>query len=131
MDGSAAQHTNDLLPNRLPVGVERIQDLNRDAVVHARDPEEDVLGADVPVTERERFLERELEYLFRARGKGDLAGDERLVAGSDDAHELRARFLERDPEALEYPSADALLLPEHAEQKVFRADVVVFELASL
>src|SRR5262249_16784234 len=73
------EHPDDLVPDLLRVRVEVEQDARRDALVLADEPEQDVLGADVVVSERQRLAERQLEHLLRPRRERDLTrGD--LVA---------------------------------------------------
>ena len=126
----AGQHADDLVADLLGVGVEVEQDAGGDALVLAHEAEQDVLGADVVVAERQRLAQRELEHLLRARRERDLAGGD-LLAGADDAHDLRAHALDGDVEALEDAGRQALLLAQQAEQDVLGADVVVLERASL
>ena len=126
----AGEHADDLVANLLGVGVEVEQDARRDALVLAHEAEQDVLGADVVVAQRERLAQRQLEHLLRARGERDLAGGD-LVALADDAGDLRAHLLDRDVERLQHAGGKALLLAEQAEQDVLRADVVVLERPSL
>src|SRR5205823_3426901 len=92
--------------------------------------EQDVLGADVVVTQRERFAQRELEHFLGTRRERDLSrGD--LLTGADDAHDLRTHALDGDVQRLEHTRGKTLLLAEKAEQDVLGADVVVLENASL
>src|SRR5712691_4088953 len=126
----AGEHADDLVADLLGVGVEVEQDPGGDALVLAHEAEQDVLGADVVVAEGERFAQRELEHLLRARRERDLAGGD-LVALADDPRDLRPHFLHRDVERLEYPRREALLLAEQPEQDVLGADVVVLERPSL
>jgi hypothetical protein len=53
------------------------------------------------------------------------------VTRADDAHDLRARLLERDLERREHLGRDALLFAQQPEQEVLGADVVVAQLARL
>src|SRR5689334_10011274 len=122
----AGEHADDLVADLLGVCVEVEQDARRDALVLAHEAEQDVLGADVVVAQRERLAQRELEHLLRARRERDLAGGD-LVALADDAGDLRAHLLDRDVERLEHARCEALLLAEQAEQDVFGTDVVVLE----
>ena len=126
----AGEHADDLVADLLRVGVEVEQDARGDALVLAHEPEQDVLGADVVVAERERLAQRELEHLLRARRERDLAGGD-LVALADDARDLRAHLLDRDVERLEHARGEPFLLAQQAEQDVLRADVVVLERARL
>ena len=122
----AGEHADDLVADLLGVGVEVEQDARRDALVLAHEPEQDVLGADVVVAERERLAQRELEHLLRARRERDLAGRD-LVALADDPRDLRAHLLDRDVERLEHPRGETLLLAQQPEQDVLGADVVVLQ----
>ena len=126
----AGEHADDLVADLLGVGVEVEQDARGDALVLAHEPEQDVLGADVVVAERQRLAQRELEHLLRARRERDLAGRD-LVALADDARDLRAHLLDRDVERLEHARGETFLLAQQAEQDVLRADVVVLQGARL
>jgi hypothetical protein len=124
------QHPDHLVADLVRVGVEVEQDASGDPLVLAHQAEQDVLGADVVVTERKRLAQGELEHLLRPRRERDLArGD--LLAGADDPHHLRADALGGDVERLEDAGGQALLLAQEAEQDVLGADVVVFQRASL
>ena len=120
------QHADDLVADLLGVGVEVEQDARRDALVLAHQAEQDVLGADVVVAEAERLAQGQLEHLLGARRERDLPGGD-LLAGADDAHDLRAHALDGDVEALEHAGCETLLLAQQPEQDVLGADVVVLE----
>ena len=122
----AGEHADDLVADLLGVGVEVEQDPGGDALVLAHEPEQDVLGADVVVTEGERLAQRELEDLLRPRRERNLAARD-LVALPDDPRDLRPHFLHRDVEGLEHPRRETLFLAEQPEQDVLGADVVVLE----
>ena len=108
------------------VGVEVEQDARGDALVLANQAEQDVLGADVVVAQAQRLAQRQLENLLGARRERDLAGGD-LLAGADDADDLRAHAFNGDVEGLEDASGETLLLAEKTEQDVLGADVVVLE----
>jgi hypothetical protein len=114
------------LRNLVCVGVEVEQDARRDAFVLAHEAEQDVLGADVVVAEAQRFAQRELQDLLRARRERDLPRRD-LVTLADDACDLRAHFLDRDVERLEHARGEPFLFAQQPEQDVLRADVVVLE----
>ena len=122
----AGEHADDLVADLVGVGVEVEQDACGDAFVLAHEPEQDVLGADVVVAEAQRFAQRELQHLLRARRERDLAGRD-LVTLADDARDLRAHLLDRDVERLEHARGETFLFAQQAEQNVLRADVVVLE----
>jgi hypothetical protein len=80
-------------PRRLGVEVE--QDAGRDAFVFADQAEEDVLGADVVVAQRQGFAEGQLEDLLGARRERYLPG-RHLFAGAHDAHDRRPHLFGGD-----------------------------------
>ena len=122
----AGEHADDLVADLVRVGVEVEQDACGDALVLTHEAEQDVLGADVVVAERERLAQRQLENLLGARRERDLArGD--LLAGADDPDDLRAHPLDGDVERLEDARGEALLLAQQPEQDVLGADVVVLQ----
>ena len=120
------EHADDLVADLLGVGVEVEEDARGDALVLAHEAEQDVLGADVVVPERERLAQGQLEHLLGARRERDLAGGD-LFTGADDAHDLGAHTLDGDVEALEDAGRKALLLAQQAEQDVLGPDVVVLQ----
>jgi hypothetical protein len=124
------EHPDDLVADLLRVGVEVEQDAGGDALVLADEPEQDVLGADVVVAERQGLAQRELQHLLRARSERDLAGGD-LVALSHDAGDLGAHLLDGDVQRLEDACGQPLLLAEEAEQDVLRPDVVVLQRSGL
>ncbi len=93
----AGEHPDHLVADLLGVGVEVEQDPRRHALVLANQAQQDVLGADVVVAQRERLAQRQLEDLLGARRERDLAGGD-LLARSDDPHHLRADALHGDVE---------------------------------
>src|SRR4030095_10680490 len=88
--------------------------------------EQDVLGADVVVAERQRFAQRELQHLLRARRERNLTGGD-LVTLADDAGNLRTHLFDGDVERLEDSRSEAFFLAQQAEQDVLSTDVVVLE----
>ena len=122
----AGEHADDLVADLLGVGVEVEQDPRGDALVLAHEPEQDVLGADVVVAERERLAQRELEHLLRARRERDLPARD-LVALADDPRDLGAHLLDGDVERLEHARGETFLLAQQPEQDVLGADVVVLQ----
>ena len=122
----AGEQLDDLLAHLVEVGAELDEHLGGDALALADEPEQDVLGADVVVAQLQRFAQRQLEHLLRARREGDVAG-RLLLTLADDVLHLLAHGVERDAEALEGLGCDALALVDETEQDVLGADVVVVE----
>src|SRR5918994_1919559 len=122
----AGEHADDLVADLLGVRVEIQEDARGHALVLAHQTEQDVLGADVVVAERERLAQGQLEHLLGARRERDLAGGD-LLTGADDAHDLGTHALHGDVEALEDAGRQALLLAQQAEQDVLGPDVVVLQ----
>ena len=124
------EHADDLVADLLGVRVEVEQDACRHALVLADEPEQDVLGADVVVTQRQRFAQRQLEHLLRTRRKRDLAcGD--LVTLAHDPRHLRTDLFHGDVERLEHTRGETFFFAQQAEQDVLGPDVVVLESARL
>ena len=122
----AGEHADDLVADLLGVGVEVEQDAGGDALVLADEAEQDVLGADVVVTQGEGLAQSQLEHLLRTRREGNLAGGH-LLAGADDADNLGAHTLDGDVQGLEDPSGQSLLFAEETKEDVLGPDVVVLE----
>ena len=120
------EHANHLIADLLRVRVEVEQDAGRDPLVLAHQAEQDVLGADVVVPERERLAQRQLEHLLGAGRERDLAGGD-LLTGADDPHHLGADPLDGDVERLQDARGEPLLLAQQPEQDVLGADVVVLQ----
>jgi hypothetical protein len=126
----APEPADHLVADLLGVGVEVEQDACRDPLVLAHEPEQDVLGAYVVVSQAQCLAQRELEHLLGARRERDLPGRD-LLTGADDAHHLCAHTLDGDVQALEDAGRQTLLLAEQSQQDVLGADVVVLEGARL
>src|SRR5262249_36614962 len=111
--GVAGEELDDLLAYAVEVGAQLLQHLGGDALSLADEAEQDVLGADVVVTELQRLAERQLENLLGARGERDVTGGGRL-ARSDDLLDLLTHAFERDVHRLERLGRDALALVDQA-----------------
>ncbi len=124
--GVAGEQLDDLLAHAVEVRTELLQHLRGDTVALTDQPEEDVLGADVVVSELQRLTQGELEDLLRTRGERDVPGRSGLAA-TDDLADLLADVLERHVHRLERLRGDALTLVDQSEKDVLRPDVVVVE----
>ncbi len=67
------QQLDDLLADPAQVGPQLHQHLGRHTLALADESQEDVLGADVVVTQLEGLAERQLEHLLGTGGEGDVA----------------------------------------------------------
>ena len=94
--------------------------------VLANEAEQDVLGTDVVMAQRQRLPKRQLQHLLRARREGNLARRD-LLARADDPDNLGAHTLHGDVQGLEDPRGEALLLTEETKEDVLGPDVIVLE----
>ena len=78
------------------------------------------------MTEAERLAQGQLQNLFRAGRKRDLAGCD-FFSGADDPDNLGADALHGYVEGFQNPRGQSLFLAEKAEQDVLGADVVVLQ----
>ena len=120
------EQLDDLLAHLVEIGAELDEHLGGDALAFANEAEQDVLRADVVVTELQRLSQRQLEHLLGARREGDVAR-RLLLALADDVLDLLADGVEGDPEAFERLGRDTLTLVDQAQQDVLGPDVVVVE----
>ena len=104
----------------------RDEHLDGDALALAQQAQQDVLGADVVVTQLQRLAEAQLEHLLRPRREGDVPGGGLLALADDVAH-LLAHGIEGTPEGFERLGADSLVLVDQTEQDVLGADVIVVQ----
>ncbi len=108
------------------VGSEGHEHLGSHTLALADEAEEEVLGADVVVTELERLAQRQLEHLL---GPGcERRGATRGGTGrADGLFDLLPDGLEGDPQGLERLCRDALTLVNQTEQDVLGPQEVVVE----
>ena len=128
--GVAGEQLDHLLADAGEIGAQLHEHLRGNAFAFANEAEEDVLGADVVVTELQRLAQRELEDLLGTGREGDVTGRSRSSV-TDDLLDLRANGFERDAERLEGLRRDAFALVDQSEQDVLGTDVVVIEKAGL
>ncbi len=114
------------LAHLVEIGAELLQHLSSDTLSLANQAKQDVLGADVVVTQLQGLAERELEHLLGPRGERDVTAGS-LGALTDDVDDLLAHRVEADAHRLESLGGDALTLVDETEQDVLGADVVVIE----
>ena len=124
--GVARQQLDDLLADPGKVCAQLHEHLGGHPFALTDEAEENVLGADVVVTELQRLAQRQLQNLLRARREGDVTG-RRRAALTDDLLYLMAYRLEGDAERLEGFGRHPLALMNKPEQNVLGADVVVVQ----
>src|SRR5699024_9490732 len=122
----ARQQLDDLLTNPSEVGAELDQHLSGYSLALADEAEQNVLGADVAVSQLQRLTEAERADVLRPRCEGNVSA-RCLLALSDELLDLVAHLFEGDVHALESLRCQAFTLVDQAEQNVLGADVVVFE----
>ena len=124
--GVSGQELDHGLTDAVEIRSELLQHLSGDAFTLTDQPEQDVLGADVVVSELECLAERQLQDLLGTRGERDVTGGGCLPL-ADDLFDLLADGLQRDVQGFECLRSDALALVDQAEEDVLGADVVVVE----
>ena len=124
----ARQQLDDLLAHAAQVGAELDEHLRGHALALADEAEQDVLGADVVVTELKRLAQRQFEHLLGPRGERDVPG-RRRAALTDDLLDLVAHRLERDAQRLERLGRDPFAFVDQPEQDVLGTDVAVVQQA--
>ncbi len=122
----AVEQLDDLLADPVEVGAQLHQDLSGDTLALTDQAQQDVLGADVVVTELQRLAQRQLKDLLGTGREGNVPGRRRLAL-ADDLLDLLAHALEADPQALESLGGHAFTLMDQTKKNVLGADVVVVE----
>ena len=122
----AGQHPHDFLARAVGVDVQVVEDTGRHTLALPHEAEEDVLGADVVVAQRQRFAQRQFEHLLGPRREGDLAL-RLVVALAHDAGDFSADLFQADFEGAKHPRGHAVGLAQEPEEEMLRADVVVAE----
>ena len=117
----------DFIARALDVDLEVLQHARGHAFAFAQQAEQDVLGADVGMVERLRFLAREREHLLHARRVGNVPDHLGLGPDADLLLDFHADGLEIEAHLLEHVDGDALAQLDQAEQEMLGADVVVVE----
>ena len=117
-------------PHALEIHPGGHQDADRDPLTLAEESQEEVLGADVPVPERQRLTQRELEHLLGPGGEGRRAG--RNTSGpSDRCLDPGPHGLQPDPLIGQRLGGHPVLLGEQTQQEVLGPEEAVVEEARL
>ena len=128
--GRLAQHADHLGAHLGEINAEVFQDPGSDALTFADQAQQQVLGADVVVTQLAGFLQGQLENTFGPGGEGDLHGHE-AGAPADDLLDFHPGILEVDPHGLEDLGGHAGALTDQTQQDLLRANEVVSQAAGL
>jgi len=120
------QEPDYLLAHPVQVRAQFHQDLGGHALTLTDQTEQDVLGADVVVTELLRLTQGQLEHVLRAGGEWNMPLLLALAL-ADDLHDLLPHRFQADPQRLQGLGRDAFALVDQAEQDVLGPDVVVAE----
>ena len=113
-------------PDFVQGDAQAFENTGRHALALAHDADEQVLRADVVVTEPARLVDRQLNHLLGARCQPDVAGRGAL-APADDELNGRADLGKLDTEAPQHTGSHAVGLSDKAKQDVLRPYVVVVE----
>src|SRR5581483_4227453 len=74
------QHLDGLRPDLLQIDAQAFQDARGDALAFTDQTQQQVLGADVMVSQPPRFVDGQLDDLLGARRQADLANDHAVTA---------------------------------------------------
>ena len=108
------------------VHAQRLEDTGGDPLALADEAQEQVLRADVVVSEAACLVDGELDDALRPWRQADLA-DDRAVPAADDELDGGPDLGQLDVHVLEDARGDTLALADEAQEQVLRADVVVVE----
>ena len=122
----AADHIDDRAAQISKIDAELDEDLGAHSLALTDEAKEDVLGADVAVTELESLAQAELEDLTGMRGERDVPV-RRRGALPDHLDHLIAGSLQFDALCGERFRCHAIALADEAKKQVLRADVIVLQ----
>ena len=124
--GALRQDPDDLVADLVEVDAEGLQHTGGDPLALADEAQEQVLRADVVVSQPAGLVDGQLDDALRARRQADLA-DDRAIAASDDELDRGPDLGQLDVHVLEHARGHAFALADEAQEQVLRADVVVVE----
>ena len=120
------QDPDDLVADLVQVHAERLEHTGGDPLALPDEAQEQVLRADVVVTEAARLVDGQLDHALGARREPDLA-DDRSIAAADDELDGGPDLGQLDVHVLEDAGGHTFALADEAQEQVLRADVVVVE----
>src|SRR5215813_5332358 len=122
----ARQQLDHLLADTVQVRAHAHQHLRGHAITLTEQSQQDVLGTDIVVAQRQRLAPPQLHHLLGPRRERDTPGRSQLAL-ADDLLNLLAYRLQADPQRLQRPGRHSLALMNEAKQQVLGADVVVVQ----
>ena len=96
------QQFNDSLAHIVQVSAEFDEDLGGDPIAFPQQPQQDMFGTDVVVSQLQGLTHRKFQHLAGARRKGNVAGG-RLFTFTDNLNDLSAHGLQRDTHRFQSP----------------------------
>ena len=108
------------------VHAQRLQDACGDTLALTYEAQQQVLRADVVVTQTAGFVDGQLDDTLSAWGQSDLA-HHRTIPAADDELDRGPDLGQLDVHVLEHARGHTLALPDETQEQVLRADVVVIE----
>ena len=122
--GRAGQHPHDFLAHAVGVDLQVVQDAGRHSFALAHQSQQDMLGADVVVAQRQGLAQRQFQHLLGPGREGDLSL-RLVVALAHDAGDLAPHLFQVDLERAQHARSHSVGLAQETEQQVLGADVVV------
>src|SRR5690606_29384606 len=113
------------------VGAEAAKDLAADPLLLPKQPQQQMLAADMVVSEQPGFLHRVFDDLLHPRAEGNLAEGHRRPAARQVALDLEAHLLRGQTHLLQNHESDAVRFTEDSEDEMFRAQIIVLVALSL
>src|SRR2546425_6773791 len=126
LNSPACQNANDLGARSIQRNSQTLKHASRHAFALPNHAQEQVLGADVVMSHPPRFIDRQLDDLFRARSQPNLA-HYGAVASSDYKLDSSPRLVQLDAHVSECLCRHSLALPNEPQEKMLSPDVVVVE----
>ena len=124
--GTAGEELDDRMPHSGQVGTQLLQHLGRHPVPLPDQAEEDVLGADVVMSQLQRLPQAQLQDFLRPGSERDVPG-RGLVSLPDGLHHLATHGIQPDAEVQQAAGGDPLAFVDETEEDVLGSDVVVVE----
>jgi hypothetical protein len=116
-----------LLPDLVEPRAERFEDLGRDRLALFHQTEQQVLGADVVVSELPRLLDGQLEYALGLWGERNLTKRQRLGEPGQSPLDFGLDRFQSQTETLQDRGGDAFAVTDQAEEDMLGSHEIVAE----